>query len=328
MKRYLKVLALIAALAVVFCACGGGASSGERTDMAAPSANTCAPDSYSGFADRDLSLSNKGYEAESQSSGSTKNADGSTSLPAIHDNTKVIFTARMGLQSTEFEKTQALIERMVNECGGYLENVEVYNGSSIYKSSVYRSAEFTVRVPQSSFNSFLSGINENCHVVSLSQSAQDVGEQYFDTEQRLETLNNKHDRLETLLQQASTMNDIIQLENALSDCEYEINRLQTTLNRYDSLISFSTVSISLQEVERPDSGIDETPGFFERLGRSFSEGFERFTEGAEDLALWLSGHILTLVILVIIIIALIKIKPIRRIRKKTAPQERAGAAEK
>ena len=328
MKRYIKLFALIAALALVFCACGGGAKSGERADST-PASNTSASSGYSGLADRDLSLKDGYYEQKSDNKASENEA--STGLPAIHDNTKVIYSASFRLQTTEFAKTQDLIAQMVADAGGYIESANVYN-DSIYKSSIYKNAEYTVRVPAEKYHDFISGVSGSCHVISLNQNAQDVGEQYFNTEQRLETLNNKHERLETLLKQASTMDDIIQLENALSDCEYEINRLQTTLNRYDSLIGFSTVTISLQEVERPDSGIDEAPGFFERLGRSFSEGFERFTEGAEDLALWLSGHILTLVVLVVIIIVLIKIHPIRKIRERSSkrselPQAASSAEE-
>ena len=328
MKRYVKVFALIAALALMLCACGGSkqaGNSGTRQSDVLPSANTAMDNGFSGMPDTIVQEQKSGSLAPQKDGGST-----CIVLPSIHDNTKVIYTAGFRLQTTEFEKTQTLIQNMVADCGGYIESANVYN-DSIYKSSVYKNAEYTVRVPAEKYHDFISGVSGSCHVISLSQNAQDVGEQYFNTEQRLETLNNKHERLETLLKQASTMNDIIQLENALSDCEYEINRLQTTLNRYDSLIGFSTVTISLQEVERPSGGIDEDPGFFERLGRSFSEGFERFTEGAEDLALWLSGHILTLVVLVIIIIALIKIHPVRKIRERSSKRSQlpqaAGSAE-
>ena len=321
MKRYVKIFALIAALALMLCACGGSkqaGNSGTRQSDVLPSANTAMDNGFSGMPDTIVQEQKSGSLAPQKDGSSTD-----TALPSIHDNTKVIYTAGFRLQTTEFEKTQTLIQNMVADCGGYIESANVYN-DSIYKSSAYKTAEYTVRVPAEKYDSFISGVSGNCHVISLSQNAQDVGEQYFNTEQRLQTLNNKHERLEALLKEASTMNDIIQLENALSDCEYEINRLQTTLNRYDSLIGFSTVTISLQEVARPDSGIDEQPGFFARLGRSFSEGFERFTEGAEDLAIWLSGHILTLVVIIAIIIALIKIRPVAKIRKRAAAKRSAA----
>ena len=312
MKRSVKTAALIAAVALLLCSCGAAAKGGSSADR-----DSSVLPANSGYENRFSALPGAPY-AENATAADTalKDNDKSTSeLPSVRDNTKVIHTAGFRLQTTEFDKTSALIEQMVSDFGGYLERAEVYN-NSLYNSANFRSAEYTARVPAEKYRSFLSGVNENCHVVSFSQNAQDVGEQYFDTEQRLETLRNKHERLENLLKQAASMNDIIQLESALSDCEYEINRLQTTLNRYDSLIGFSTVTISLQEVERPDSGIDEQPGFFEKLGRSFSEGFARFTKGAENAALWLSGHISGLVILIVVIIVLVKVRPIKRLRRK------------
>ncbi|MBQ2312514.1 MAG: DUF4349 domain-containing protein, partial [Firmicutes bacterium] len=184
------------------------------------------------------------------------------------------------------------------------------NGSATYR----RSASYTVRVPAENYSSFLSGMSDECHVVSLNQKMTDVSEQYFDTEQKLQTLRNKHDRLEALLEKAEKMEDIIRLEDALSENEYEINQYQGTLNKYDSLVSYSTVKITLKEVARPDTGIDEQPGFFQRLGRSFSEGFANTLSGLENIVYWLSYNIIVLIILVVIVIALVKIHPIRRIK--------------
>ena len=46
-------------------------------------------------------------------------------------------------------------------------------------------------------------------------------------------------------EKAETMEDIISLETALSDVEYEIEQLSSTLNRYDSLVSFATIRLDL-----------------------------------------------------------------------------------
>ena len=93
---------------------------------------------------------------------------------------------------------------MVIKSGGYLESENVYNGN-MGSTGRYRTASFKARVPSEKYNDFLSGLNENCHVVSLQQNVKDVGEQYFNTEQRLETLKNKHERLEALLKEAKEM---------------------------------------------------------------------------------------------------------------------------
>ena len=45
------------------------------------------------------------------------------------------------------------------------------------------------------------------------------------------------------------MEDIISLENALADCEYEIDSLTGSKRHYDDLVGFSTFSVTLDEVQ-------------------------------------------------------------------------------
>ena len=304
MKRSIKTAALIVAALLVFCACGGGKglSYDEGRDPAGYTVNKQAGSIKQ--TDGDMGFT---YEELSKDS---------SVAPDARDNTKVIHTAALSLQTTEFEKTVGVIEAFVIEKGGNMESESLNNGSFGNSSMRYRTARFTARIPAENYESFLSGMNDKCHVVSLTRNTQDVGEQYFDTEQRLETLRNKHERLEALLKQAKEMNDIIALETELSNTEYEINRYTSTLNRYDSLIGFSTVNITLEEVYDPDVSVTEDPGFFERLGKSFKRGVDNFADSMEDLVMWLSYNIIGIIVFVVIIIVLIKTKPVARLRKR------------
>jgi len=303
--KLVKALCVIAALALMLSACGGGSSDTRQ------SANTAyAPDNY--YAGPQKSVAEGVDSIEFEQAGNSK-ADQDSVL--VRDNTKVIYTANIGLQSTKFDETSRQIEQMVIKAGGYLESENVYNGN-MGSTGRYRTASFKARVPSEKYNDFLSGLNENCHVVSLQQNVKDVGEQYFNTEQRLETLKNKHERLEALLKEAKEMKDIISLESALSETEYEINQYTSTLNRYDSLISFSTINIELAEVADPDSAVGDEPGFFERLGKSFKRGLQNAGRAFEDFFMWVSYNVVGIVIFAAVIIALIKIKPAARIRRR------------
>ena len=331
-RRPLRIAAAACAAVLIFTAgfFGGAGSIGNRSysgknDAYAPdsgSANYNSEDTnYGGWSSHTEYETKDGRQTAEMPadaepviiSDSSKIApDSNGTLPVQLQNTKLIYTANMSLQSTEFEKTCGYIKSLADKYFAFIENETVDNGNG---SATYRrSASYTVRVPAENYSSFLSGMSDECHVVSLNQKMTDVSEQYFDTEQKLQTLRNKHDRLEALLEKAEKMEDIIRLEDALSENEYEINQYQGTLNKYDSLVSYSTVKITLKEVARPDTGIDEQPGFFQRLGRSFSEGFANTLSGLENIVYWLSYNIIVLIILVVIVIALVKIHPIRRIK--------------
>lgn len=52
------------------------------------------------------------------------------------------------------------------------------------------------------------------------------------------------------MEQAESMDDIIKIETRLSEIRYELQTYETTLRTYDNQVSYSTVNISLYEVDR------------------------------------------------------------------------------
>ena len=109
-----------------------------------------------------------------------------------------------------------------------------------------------------------------------------------------------------LLKQATEMKDIIDLESAISDCQYEIDSLTSTINRYDSLIGYSTVNIELEQVERLSSAITEEETFWQKLGSNFKEGLKDFAFGVQDLIIWIAYNIVGIIIFIVIVILIVK----------------------
>ena len=337
-KRILRAAVAVFAAVIVFAAGFFGGSAGSWKNAYSGRSDT-ANTSYksgSGYYTTDVPYDDEGRYTESPSAnepGVISIADSGSDLEQGQktgtagtktQNTKLIYTASASLQTTEFEKTCALIRALAGQSLAYIESETIDNGNG--SVTYYRSASYVIRVPAENYNSFLSGINENCHVVSLNQKMKDVSEEYFDIEQKLQTLRNKHDRLEALLAKAEKMEDIISLEDALSQTEYEINQYQSSLNKYDSLVSYSTVKISLKEVAKPDAPIGDKPGFFQRLGQNFTDGLSNAGSALEDLAYWVSYNIIKLVILAVIIVVIVKIHPVRKIKAARAKKNGQGAA--
>ena len=190
---------------------------------------------------------------------------GGADFSAVRRNAKLILNADLSLETQDFEKSAADIEKMTAEAGGYIES------SGTYGDTGSRSANYTLRVPQEKFEQFYAQLGENMHVVSRSRSSEDVTEQYTDIETRLATLQTKHERLLSLLEKADKMEDIIALENALADCEYEIDSLTGSKRRYDDLVGFSTFYINLREVQTLTATADGT-GFGAQLSQAAKTG--------------------------------------------------------
>ena len=234
---------------------------------------------------------------------------------SYYDNTKIIRTADLSLQSTQFDAAVEALNVLVDQQKGYFESSNFSYGG--YSSTGDRWGEFTVRVPKENFDPFLSAIGDVAHVVSRNTGIQDVGEAYYDAELRLQTLETKHERLLSLLEKAELMEDIISLESALSDVEYEIQQYSSTLTRYDALIDFSTIRIELREVVRVSDTPTQTDPLSARLGAAFSRGWHNFCDGLADFALWGAYNFMgILIFLAVAAAAALVLVRLRRRRRK------------
>lgn len=260
-------------------------------------------------------------EEDYVSEGDSMSSDRAASY--LPSDVKLIYRANANAQTENFDDAEQKLKAAVLDAGGYFESQNLYSGG-FYNSGALRSGEYTVRIPAEKYREFVDAMSAYAVVTSLKETVEDVGQIYHETEVRLKTLYAKEERLQELLRKAADLNDIIQLENALSDTEYQIDMYGSALNRYDSLISFATVNITLQEVSRPDTGIGEKNGFFAVLGKRFMAGLADTGRALENFAYWISGNFVPLVLCAGAAVLVIRKHPLRRIRDKIA----AGRAEK
>ncbi len=340
-RRWVKWVGGLAAVLVVCVAVGGMFASGMfnmgssgsarnesfQTAAAEPMAPMPAGGSkgaVNGWADAEAAMPAEAPMAPGYGGGSYYVSDNKTAGTGLaidtssleNANVKLIYTAYMSVQTTDIDETTASLEALVNECGGYFESTSVDNGG-IYSDGIYRSAYYTVRIPTAKYETFINTAGEKWHITSLNQNVENIGQQYFETEMRLETLRTKEKRLHELLEQAGDLSDVIQLESALSDTEYQIDMYTSTLKRYDSLVDYSTVSVDVQQVKRVEQTIEQDESFGARLSRSFSNGTAHFVRSLQEFALWATYNLFTLIIWAVIIILVILIvrRIIRRRRK-------------
>ena len=234
-------------------------------------------------------------------------------VKAGRQNVKLIYRADVSVQAPEYEKTIEEIKALVEEKGGYFEASSSSNGG--YYETVYsRSGSFTIRVPQENYRAFLDAATEKFHITRLNESTEDIGTQYFETEARLKTLRTKEERLQQLLAEAGDISDMVEIENALSNTEYEIDMYSSTLNRYDSLVGYSTIDMYVTEVSRVEGGIGGNRSFGQLLVENLKDGAANFVDGLSGLAFWISYNIITIIIIVVLVIICIKAKFARKLK--------------
>lgn len=301
-----KATALLLTFLLLFtlCACGAGSKSTDAASMSGATADTSAPAEMP--------------QAENYG-GIYKNASAESQIYSDPD-AKVIRTAELTIQTLDFDQSVTDLAALTEANKGYYETAQIESGG-YYDQYARRSAYYVVRVPKENFVSFRDAVGTVGHIYNSTEGTQNVGEEYYDTEARLETLTTKRERLLALLEKADVMEDIISLENALADVQYEIDMYTSTLRKYDSLIGYSTFTIYLNEVVK----IEQEPGpqesFGTRLLASLKDGLSSFGEALQSFAFWLARNLITLVILAVIVVVVVKVVLHYRKKRRNTSRE-------
>lgn len=162
---------------------------------------------------------------------------------------KIIRRAYLSIETLAYDESYSAIIAAAKEFGGYVSN-QYTSGGYYYGSDRYntRYAELTLRIPADRYAEFIERGSSFGNVTSVSDSSDDITSQYIDTEARLTSLKAQEERLLAMLDRAATLEELILLEDHLSDIRYEIESYTSTLKTYENLVSYSTVTINLNEV--------------------------------------------------------------------------------
>ena len=247
---------------------------------------------------------------------------------------KMIYSADLSIQTTEYDAAVAALEKAVKDFGGFVERANTYgdirrndDGTS---QVVNRYADYTVRIPASRFSEFLTQADGFGNVLSCNRYAENVTSQYTDYEARLSSLRTQEERLLSMLEKSDDVDSLIALEERLADVRYETESIERNLRNLDRQIAYSTVSVGLQEVEiyTPTKPVQRT--FGEKMHDALSEGWSSFVRSLQyfliDLTYSLPGLILFVLIVAAAIFVILRIR--RRVKAKRAAKKAAAEAAK
>lgn len=239
---------------------------------------------------------------------------------------KIIYSGYVYLETTEFDQTVAELDKAVKEFGGFVQDSNVNgwshdNGDGTF-TIMDRSAYYVVRVPAAKFDAFMSMTEGIGNVTSSSRTAENVTSQYTDYEARLSSLYTQEERLLAMLEKSGDLESLIALEARLSEVRYEIESIERNLRNLDQKLSFSTVTLELQEVESitPTAPVQRT--FGQKLTDSFADGWNSFVRGLQRFILNLAEALPTLVLLAILAVAAVLV--IRKLRRKVSKKIKPG----
>lgn len=232
---------------------------------------------------------------------------------------KLVHTASLTLRTTAFDADAKRVQDLLAEMGGYVENLYQYgdpqNGSA-------RSLSLSMRIPADQLDAFLSGAEAISRVTDRSESTTDMTVQYTDNAARLKTLRDKMARLEQLMAQAENVSDLVEIENAIADTQYQIDLYETSQRDIDRRVDMSSVNVTL---------VEETPS--QSAAREDMSLGARMRAGLEASVKWLGQFLRNMLVFVVMalpvlapaaVIAAVAWLIVRKRRKHTAaPREDA-----
>lgn len=209
---------------------------------------------------------------------------------------KVITTIDLNFETTKFDETTTELMKLTEKYKSYVENSNIsYNQH--YNNKSYKHGYFVIRVPKNDVIKFKSDLNGIGNILSESTNKEDVSKQYRDTESRLRVITTKEERILSLLEKAEKIEDIIALENQLSEIIYEKENLQNSLMNIDDKVDFSTINISIQEVENLRNTETAETTFGTRVSNALKDSIYQFKINLQGIVISIIYLIPSLVIL-------------------------------
>ena len=264
MKKILS-LVLCAALLLGLTACGGSSKS-EAMYSAGAMVEEAAPEAPAAMADNAASL--KGAQP------------GSTALP---EGRKWIITIDMNVETDDLDVLMADLDQKIHGLGGYVEDQNIHNGSN-YASRRYRSANITIRIPDENVDQFTSEVSGMANVVSQNLRREDITLKYVSTASRVTALETEEARLLELLAEADNMTDLLEIEARLTDVRYELENYASQLRVLDNQVNYSTIHLSVWEVDEPTVIVERT--VWQKIGDGFSRNTKNVWNGLVDTFIW------------------------------------------
>lgn len=241
---------------------------------------------------------------------------------ALQSQDKIIRTFYMDVETQEFDALITKLDSEINRLNGYVENSQI-RGKSLLDSGGARYASITARVPRDKVDEFVNAVGENANVTNKQESTENVTLQYADIESRKKSLEIEQERLFVLLEKTDSLDSIVTLESRLSEIRYELQNYGTTLRTYDNKVEYSTVTLSVQEVEKFTPTVEIKQSVGTRIQNGFSGTMYNISEGLKNFLVWFIVNLPYLLIWAVIIgvIALVVRRSVKKRAKDNSVQK-------
>ncbi|MFH8932692.1 DUF4349 domain-containing protein [Streptomyces griseosporeus] len=233
-RRPVHTLAgLLLATALALTACSGAADSGGASSADAKAA---VPEGAAG-------------------SGARK-ATAAPRLPAAH----IIRTASLTVQVKSVGKALADARSTAETAGGY-----VGEENTTRDEEGHEETRVVLRVPVERYDAVLTELQGAGKLLEREAKAQDVTDQVVDVDSRVKSARASVARVRELMDQATRLSDVVELEGELSRRQADLEALLARQASLKDRTSLATITLALSQTPVETAARDDGPGFVDAL---------------------------------------------------------------
>lgn len=230
------VLLVALAVLVVLAGCSGAGGGGDGQQLSGDA---------TGAADGDVAGAGDGGGED----GGGDTADSAESQAFQARERAVIRTGTVEMEVEDFDSAREEMIRMTRQRGGWVAT----SGETNHRrdNRTWTSGRLVLRVPSEEFSATVEDVKALGTVENAQTDSKDVTDRLVDLEARLKNLRAERDRLRTLFEQANETEDVLRVEERLSEVQGEIERLEAKKRALEGRVAYSTITVEFHE-PRPE----------------------------------------------------------------------------
>lgn len=184
---------------------------------------------------------------------------------------KLVKNGGIDFNSADIKKDYDAIKASLEQFEAYIENESQNNSDYELRYNI------TLRVPSQNFDAFSDHIENIAGKVENKYSnIQDVTERYYDLQTRIKNKEILENRYLELLNRATVIKDVLEIERNLNEVRTDIERLTGQSNYLSKQVFLSSFRVNFYETLPYSFDANPRKGFFARILSSLNNGWQGF----------------------------------------------------
>ncbi|HNZ83294.1 MAG TPA: DUF4349 domain-containing protein [Sedimentibacter sp.] len=214
---------------------------------------------------------------------------------------KIIKTGTISAETEDYDTFLNDLSIKISSVGGFLEsnNTEVYQ---VFNDEKLMYGSIRIRVPQENFYELVDYLENAIEVKRKNINETDVTKDYYEKDNRVKNLEVQEQHLRDLFEKATTVEEMLLIENELRRVRTEIDALNISLSDIDDRAAMSTINLEIQEVMTASLTLKTKDSVWERSRDGFINSVNGIIRSLENLLVGIVSSLPILIPAIIICI--------------------------